>query len=365
MQSVSRPLKETPDSADVCLQEGASAPRATAHHVVMNSVRSLWEQSAGTTAEERPLLDTSLHLRRLLQEVIAIRGRYEQDSNLEKVQRQAQDLFRRLEEAVSAIDLAIIASEGLEAVEQYRRQSTEYFSEQGAQLQSMLAMLTTTLADITGQSETSVARLLEIERRIEQASRLEDIRELRGSLEQCLSAVREAVIQQRSESGYAVERLRDHIRSVPQSRPEAPSVEKDNGCQGEPELAEYVAVLRLQRAEYILERFGVGARDQMLAQIAEGLKAACVSGDRMMRWKGASFVMFLKSTEGLLTVRRRIAAIVAKIGQRYVEIGKHSALLAVGMDWAAYPQSKYPSLDAVFVEVDAFLARDSAGRKGP
>jgi hypothetical protein len=78
-----------------------------------------------------------------------------------------------------------------------------------------------------------------------------------------------------------------------------------------------------------------------------------------MRWKGPSFVLFLSSTESVFGVRRRLSATVSKIGQRYIEVGKNSALLAVGLDWMVFPQAQYPSPDVMFAEVDAFLGRSN------
>jgi hypothetical protein len=72
--------------------------------------------------------------------------------------------------------LIVVANEALEAIEEFRRQCTEYFMEQGSHLQSMLSMMANTVAEISGQSEHAVARLRSIERRIEHASGLEDIR---------------------------------------------------------------------------------------------------------------------------------------------------------------------------------------------
>ena len=42
--------------------------------------------------------------------------------------------------------------------------------------------------------------------------------------------------------------------------------------------------------------------------------------------------------------------------QQYIEVGRKSALLSVGVDWIVFPQAGRSSLEAVFTEVDAFLA---------
>ena len=51
-----------------------------------------------------------------------------------------------------------------------------------------------------------------------------------------------------------------------------------------------------------------------------------------------------------------LSGAVAAVGQHYVEVGRKSALLSVGVDWILFPQSDRPSLEAVFTEIDAFLA---------
>jgi hypothetical protein len=94
----------------------------------------------------------------------------------------------------------------------------------------------------------------------------------------------------------------------------------------------------------------------MLAMIGTQLKTVLGPHDRLLRWKGTSFVMFIHSNAGMQEIRGRLSAVVAAAGQRYFEVGRKSALLSVGMDWILFPQSDRPTLEAVFKEVDAFLA---------
>ena len=323
----------------------------------MISIRRLLEQRTETPPEDRELLEATLQLRRLLQDVIAIRSQLGHEAGMLDFELKSRELLHRLDDATSAVELILVANEALEAIEEFRRRSTEYFLEQGSHLQSMLSMMAATVAEISGQSDNSVARLLSIERRIEQASGLEDMRALKNNLAQCLTEVREAVVQQKSATSGTVGRLREQMQSAPGGSAAA----TPDGAPVEPGVAEFVAVVRLQRAENVGGRFGERVRDQMLSVMGENLKAACGAEDRLMRWKGASFVMFVKSADGLLAVRRKMASIASKIGQRYVEVGNNSALLAISVDWMVYPQSRYPTLEAVFAEVDTFLAKE-AGR---
>ena len=116
-----------------------------------------------------------------------------------------------------------------------------------------------------------------------------------------------------------------------------------------------MAAFRLQRAEHIASRFGEPVKHQMLSVIATQLKTTLGTGDRLLRWKGTSYVMFINSTAAIQEIRRSLANTVAAVGQQYIEVGRKSALLSIGVDWIVFPQGGRP-LEAVFTEVDAFLA---------
>jgi GGDEF domain-containing protein len=318
----------------------------------MTSIKRFLDRHSGPPAAERDLLEASLLLRVLLQQGIAARsdGRDAATLGFEATSR---DLLHRLEEATTPVELVGIANQSLQAVESHRQRTTEALREQSSQMQSMVTMLTDTLAAISGRSNASVTQLQSIERQIEGACGLGDIRALRKSLETCLATVREAAVEEKKATLATVERLSDHIKRVPQL-PVA-IVPEGSGVGPGTDNPEYVAAFKVQRADHILARFGESACDQMLTLIGEGLKSAQGPTDRLMRWKGPAFVMFLSSSENVMAIRRRLLATVRKIGQGHIELEKNAALLAVGVDWIVYPQSEYASLDAVYAQVDSFV----------
>ena len=219
-----------------------------------------------------------------------------------------------------------------------------------------------------------MARLQAIEKQVERASELDDIRALRASLGESLQALREAAAQQqksfRRDRGAAAGSDRDgpeiDARTIPSTREMRKIRQRKNGVlellsEATNELgveslpASYVAAFKLQRAEHIANRFGETVKHQMLNLIAAELKTVLGPQDRLLRWKGTSFVMFINSTAAIPEIRSRLAKAVAATSQQYIEVGRNSALLSVGVDWIVFPQAGRP-LDAVFTEVDAFLA---------
>jgi GGDEF domain-containing protein len=126
-----------------------------------------------------------------------------------------------------------------------------------------------------------------------------------------------------------------------------------------------VAAFRLQRAEHIANRFGEVVKHQMLSMIGAQLKTVLGPSDRLLRWKGTAFVMFINSTDTIQEVRSQLSRVVVAAGQQYVEVGRTSALLSIGVDWILFPQAGRPSLQAVFTEVDAFLANTRPETSSP
>jgi GGDEF domain-containing protein len=275
-------------------------------------------------------------------------------------------LARQLLETQSPIGLLGISSDATEALETYSQRTNAYLSEANEQMGSMIALLIQTVSELSGQADASVARLQAIEKQIEQASGLDDRRALRKNLEDCLLALREAAAQQRTSSDNTVQSLQHRIEKAQRHTAELTqeglgeddiSLIPELSASPEAVSVKYVAAFRLQRAEHIASRFGENVKNQMLSLIGTQLKAALGSGDRLLRWKGSCFVMFLNSTEHPSEVRQRLSQAVTVTQQQYIEVGRKSALLSVGVDWTMFPESQCPSLEAVFTEVDAFLAR--------
>jgi hypothetical protein len=81
----------------------------------------------------------------------------------------------------------------------------------------MIAMLTDTVAELSGQTDASVARLQTIEKQVERASEIDDMRTLRANLATSLQSLRDAAAQQRSSTVATVARLQSQI-ALAQSR---------------------------------------------------------------------------------------------------------------------------------------------------
>lgn len=146
---------------------------------------------------EHDVIEAAVQMGRLLLDAVSTHFVGGRDADSKTFGRTIKELLRRLDKPPTAFSLLEISSEAVEAIETHAVRTTEYFREQNEQLQSMVAMLTETLADVSGQNDASVSRLQAIEQQIVRTSGLEDMRALSANLENCLSAVREAAAQQK------------------------------------------------------------------------------------------------------------------------------------------------------------------------
>ena len=290
------------------------------------------------------------------------------ENDLKAFRRTLTALERQINAPQSASGLLGISSDAVEALETYSQRTNAYISEGNEQMSSMIAVLTETVVEISDQTDASVSRLQAIEKQVELASGLEDWRTLRANLENCLLALREAAAQQRLHSANIAQRLRDQIEKGRQRTaidpPRQGFSNTDIDLMAEPSedakfvSISYVAVFKLQRAEHITSRFGEDVKNQMLTLIGTQLKTTLGPNDRLLRWKGTSFVLFLRTTDSRAELRRQLSKAMSAIRQQYIDVGSKSALLSVAADWIMFPESQCSSIEAVFGEVDAFLAKN-------
>lgn len=336
----------------------------------MISIKRFLELRRRGSEPEGDAVEALTQMGRLLLDAMATHMVRGNDADFKSFRATLHGLARQMDAPQSSMSLLGISSDAVEALETYCQRTADYLREQNEERRSMVAMLTETVADLSGQTDASVAGLQAIERQMERASELDDIRALKTTLGASLLALREAAARQRNSSAATVDRLRAQIATAEMRVAGGPPHSSDTSevgdlmpepCDPSPEAnsTAYVAAFRLQRADHIASRFGEPVKSRMLSMIGAQLKTVLGPGDRLLRWKGTSFVMFLNSAASVQEIRANLLSAVGRTNQQYIEVGSKSVLLSVGVDWIVFPQAGRP-LEAVFTEVDAFLTKGKA-----
>src|SRR5580698_3906468 len=107
------------------------------------------------------------------------------------------------------------------AVAGYNRIAARVTQAHLAELQAMLAMTTETIAFLSDSSKTGIQQLQTVERNLQKATNIGNIRELRSRLDDCLTLVRRESNRLRDESQARIaalqeraDRTANHVRSV-------------------------------------------------------------------------------------------------------------------------------------------------------
>jgi GGDEF domain-containing protein len=271
------------------------------------------------------------------------------------------ELLRRLESPLAPFDVLEVANEAVALLQQDTRATVDRYRQQHEELQDMIAMLTETVAALSVQKTSSVTRLQQVERRIEQAYLLEDLRALKTNLSECLEAVREAAANQQKQAAETIQLCERHIQTAKAKLAAAPKADPVKLSPAETkkpeEIAEFVVVFMLDRENSIAARFGEEVRHNVLLFVSQHLKDSLLPADRIIRWKGAAFLGSLKRTGSIHEIRAELSAVASIQISPTVDVGERSIRLPVSLSWAVFTQSSFASLDGLFEKVDEFIAK--------
>lgn len=323
---------------------------------------------------DQELAESFQRMTLLLLEAIRLHAVVGEPDEHQRFQQDIAKLENKLQEDFSPQQVLVVAGAVARALEDYNQRTTRFIRMQSAELQGMLAMLTETVAAISAGSERTVTRLQTIEKQLERASMLEDIRTLKARLSECLLAVREEARQQREETARTIAELRNEIRRA-QQRQSAVAPAKPNAVpQGmgraeaeaalaravEQRLHAYAAVFVLERFDLISGRFGPNAAEQLARFFRHHLTQGILSSDAVFRWSNASFLVLMERAGSLEEARAEVQRVASVRLEWTLQIGTRTVLLPVSSRWAVIPVYQFPSLRLVVEEIDTVVAGTAA-----
>jgi len=284
-----------------------------------------------------------------------------------------------LKEGTAVPEILVLAGQALKAMEGYNAHATRQMRAQCEDLQNMVAMLTKTMAAITSESQSSIARLQEIEGTLQTASALEDFHQAKIRMSECLDVLSKEIIHRRSESAKRVSEMHSVVqglRSSSSGRSAEEAARKDpltgliERAGAESALAAavkesrpvYAAVFVADRLDMINARFGRSVGDDVLLffcqHVARGLKEA----DRLYRWSGPAVLAILPRETSVTSVREDMNGLFAKRLTMNVTSENRSVMLAVTAKWMVFAAHEIRPLPRLIKSIDAFVHGEPAGQ---
>jgi GGDEF domain-containing protein len=244
-----------------------------------------------------------------------------------------------------------ITGAAVKTLEEYNRRTSRFIRATSIELQVIVGMLTEAMAQISTGSQTSIHRLQELQKQIEHASQVEDVRTLKLGLSDCLHSIRGECDRQRDEADQAVANLRRGIQEARETKvPEAgpvsdpltglllrPGAEEAIQAACDSGAHTYTGLFLMDRLPAITARFGADLGDEVLLFFLQHLSTALTGNDTLFRWSPTSFLALIERRESPDLVRREMAKLLAHRLERTFKIGDRSVELQVTSTWVVVP----------------------------
>ena len=293
-------------------------------------------------------------------------------ADYESFQRDWRSIADRLKEDTPASDILVLAGEALKALENHNGGATRQMRAQCDDLQNMVGMLTKAMAAVTAGSQSSIARLQEIEGTLQKASQLEDFHTAKIRMSECLDVLSKEIVRHRTESARQVSDMSSAMQGLRTARPDRSpeAIARHDPLTGlveragaEAALAEaakgatpaFAAVFVTDRLDLINARFGRSAGDNVLVFFCQHIAQALKQSDRLFRWTGPGVVAVLQRGTALPTVREEMNGLFAKRLTMNITVENRSVLLAVPAKWTVLAVQEHRPLPRLIQRIDAFV----------
>jgi GGDEF domain-containing protein len=280
---------------------------------------------------------------------------------------------RSTEESKTGEGVLVAAGRVMQLQEANAREVETFIRNQTRELQEMVRMLSETLIAITEESVHATSHLGKISKELETASRIDDLRQLKGRLQTSLHSIVAETARQKDSAKALSLRLRDRLSSG-DDRPDA--LDKvtglpDAACAlralaslGGPSdgaTPTYVVTLCMERLTAINARFGYAMGDRLLFSFAQEAAQRFTGGDRLFRWHGPTVLAVLERPGTLRDVRVEATRVISAKHEQTIDWEGRSVVLSVAARILVIALEEHPSLETLVAKINSFVSPEGAG----
>ena len=270
----------------------------------------------------------------------------------------------QFEESSTVADMMLLAGKAIHTMELYNREAERFLRAHTAEMHSITGLLNEALIKSSCAGPIPSQTLRRLQKELDQASNIEEIRTLKNKMTVAISALGEEPVRPGAGSPLSSLAQNAHLR-VPSLLDEVtglPGLRK-----AEERIRELLAagkscyglVLFLERMDTINKRFGFQIGDQILESFSRATQERLAPTDELFRWRGPCFLALLNRTSGFDAVRSEVSRIASARLEQAVETTDRSILLSLSRAWTLVPISPGTSVAEVVSQIDAFAAEQT------
>lgn len=267
-------------------------------------------------------------------------------------------------------EIPIALQKAIRALEEHNGLTSKFIKSYAEEMQAMIAMMAGAIKFLAASSQAGVDELHAVEQSLESASRIDDIREVRLKLSDCLAAVKNETVRLRDESQKQIQVLEKTIESANINMfPVSDEVDAATGLRGRSQAERMIAshiregktvtiaLFLVDRLAAINLRFGRKAGDEVLRMAAQHLKKSLPQECAPFRWSGPSFLVLIGSAQAAKVTERDIRKIAATRLEKNIESANRSVLLPVSCSVIMEKIEPGDAHEEVCSTLDDFAAR--------
>jgi diguanylate cyclase len=237
------------------------------------------------------------------------------------LQRSLAGLRAELSAEMTREDLAATEARVREQLQEWGRGTAQFYEEKTSEVKDMLMIIARTAQSVGARDERSAGQMNEVTQRLKMIASLDDLRQVRSSVEKCAADLKTSVDRMTEEGKTVVNQLRRQIAEYRSKLEAAEELAWRDGLTGlssrlyvegqiqrriEDGFPFCVAVLDLNDFKTVNDRHGHRTGDELLRQFSSELRSARRATDVIGRWGGDEFILILDCdlTEGKAQIER-------------------------------------------------------------
>jgi GGDEF domain-containing protein len=335
---------------------------------------------------EQPKPENYIRFLQLLLNAISAQAVEASEIELTQFRQEVSGLAGKLTVHSTAEEIEVALGFVIRAVTGYNRMAARIAQAHVNELQTMLAMMSSTITFLSDSSKNGVQQLQVVEQNLQTASTIGDVRVLRSRLNDCLVLVRRESTRLRGESQAriaelqaGVERTANHVRSAGRALPEdvpviesrrAPPPEDEDapiGMQTRDAAEQLIASRISQGTEIVVTlflidrfaqlhgRFGSQTSDEMRLMVAQHLGEQLGTG-ALFKWSRSAFAAITEVDRPLQAIEQQMTRVAAKRFEKTIEEDRRMVLILVTCSCMVQKVSDADSLVDIAETLDDFVA---------
>lgn len=285
-------------------------------------------------------------------------------------------LAGQIHEQATAAELDDTVNQALNLLIEYNDRTLKFNVTHTSELKAVMRTMTETLTYLSESRTRSVHQLQFMERELEQATQVDDLRLLRSRLIACLDVVREETVRLQSESQARSTEVRQQIdrtsktieqpvrfgaMDVVTGLPARRAAERTLTQAIAQRTEHAVAIFVVKRLTSINAKYGHAAGDEVMLRVANHFAQHLSAATFLYRWSGPSLVALITALGNKEEIRKawtRAAAVKQEIS---LEVKQRQVFVVVetGMSFQLVTKSTAP--EELFQSMDQFVADQADG----